>query len=102
MGGADMFKSPTHITQPEKSVILTNPDGRSTALVDGFSIEIELGTNVITNLFDLAVKNPMNTAILGIAFILSILCCIYCCCSGSQGSSAKSRRKDYHGNGYYF
>jgi hypothetical protein len=100
MQGDDMFKNPLHLTNKLKTVIVTNPDGRSAALVDGFSVEVELGLNTFQNLIDLAVKNPMNTGLICAAAFVAILCCIWCCCSG-KGGEKRSTRRDYGRNDYF-
>lgn len=100
MQGADMFKNPLHLTNKKKTVIVTNPDGRSAALVDGFSVDVELGLNTFQNLVDLAVKNPMNTGLICAAAFIAILCCIWCCCSGRRGEASSSRR-DYRKRDYF-
>jgi leishmanolysin len=100
MQGPDMFKNPLHLTNKMKTVVVTNPDGRSAALVDGFEVQVELGLNVFQNLVDLAVKNPMNTGLICAAIFIGCLCCVYCCCS-MKGREKSSSRRDYRG-GYYF
>lgn len=100
MQGADMFKNPLHLTNKMKTVVVTNPDGRSAALVDGFEVQVEIGLNVFQNLVDLAVKNPMNTGLICAAIFIGCLCCVYCCCS-MKGREKSSSRRDYRG-GYYF
>jgi len=109
LASQDSYKDPLYIgalssISTKKTVTVTNPDKRGTALVDAFELSVDFNLSAIDNFFALMARNPINTAIVCVAIFLGCLCCIYCMCAGrrSGGNNARSRRKDYRASGHYF
>ena len=48
-------------------MIVENPDGRKAALLDAFELTIDFNIDALTGFIDLMVRNPLNTALVGIA-----------------------------------
>lgn len=92
----DSFKDPRHLAAlsaltEKKSVIVENPDGRKAALLDAFELTIDFNIDALTGFIDLMVRNPLNTALVGIAcayfHVVVSTCSDLCSLFGRSGSA---------------